>query len=129
MPEDETLSFADGIGEYLGPYLFRIERLIRCVYSYRQFSSPANLAGKPIISNKIGANILSAYQAPFPALSSEVKKAYSGGTSQLVIHGATYSWSFPETNVSKSQPNKSITYHRHHPIFSHEQCADQNANT
>lgn len=76
-------------------------KLIVCLDVYRQYSGAANIAGKPIISIEVGADIMSAYQVSFPALLSEVKRAYSGGTNQLVIHGAPYSWNFPNTTVSR----------------------------
>ena len=52
----------------------------------------------------MGAVAFSAYQLQFSKLLSQVRKAYIGGTNQLVLHDATYSWSFPNTTVSKFNP-------------------------
>ncbi|KAH7409052.1 hypothetical protein BKA64DRAFT_773603 [Cadophora sp. MPI-SDFR-AT-0126] len=78
-PEDEALQFND-----------RIE-------SYRQFVGPANIAGKSVISNEIGAALYASYKLTFPELLASVKRAWSAGNNQMVIHGATYSWQYPNT--------------------------------
>ncbi|KAM0138973.1 hypothetical protein ACHAO1_003305 [Botrytis cinerea] len=78
-PEDESLGFASSID------------------NYRQFVGPANLAGKNVISNEMGAISRSAYQQQLPDLLTLVKQAYSAGNNQMVIHGATYSYQYPNT--------------------------------
>ncbi|KAF7898807.1 hypothetical protein EAE99_012363 [Botrytis elliptica] len=78
-PEDESLAFGSSID------------------NYRQFVGPANLAGKNIISNEMGAISRSAYQQQLPDLLTLVKQAYSAGNNQMVIHGATYSYQYPNT--------------------------------
>ncbi|KAM0149135.1 hypothetical protein ACHAPG_009617, partial [Botrytis cinerea] len=65
--------------------------------NYRQFVGPANLAGKNVISNEMGAISRSAYQQQLPDLLTLVKQAYSAGNNQMAIHGATYSYQYPNT--------------------------------
>ncbi|KAL4905790.1 hypothetical protein BDW74DRAFT_184859 [Aspergillus multicolor] len=77
-PECESLQFADSVD------------------AYRQFSGPAILAGKEVISNEMGATT-AAYGYPFPQLLFSVGRAVVGGVNQLVLHGQTYSGSYPET--------------------------------
>ncbi|PVH77692.1 hypothetical protein DL98DRAFT_534626 [Cadophora sp. DSE1049] len=87
VPEDESLNFHSSID------------------SYRQFSGPANLAGKRVISNEMGAVQFSAYRQTLPSLINLVKKAYAGGNNQMVFHGASYSHQFPNTTAhSRHQP-------------------------
>ncbi|KAJ5110316.1 hypothetical protein N7532_002961 [Penicillium argentinense] len=58
--------------------------------SYRQFTGPANLAGKRVISNEMGAVRLKAYNLPHSKLLSFINKAVVGGVNQVVIHGQSY---------------------------------------
>lgn len=71
-PEDESLGFSDNID------------------AYKQYVGPANLAGKQVISNEMGAVELQTYQQTLPNLLISVKKAYSAGNNMIVFHGATY---------------------------------------
>ena len=68
--------------------------------SYRQFTGPANVAGKRVISNEMGAQIFQAYQQTLPELLDLTKRAYSAGNNQMVFHGSPYSWQYPNTTVS-----------------------------
>ncbi|KAH7417837.1 hypothetical protein BKA64DRAFT_738388 [Cadophora sp. MPI-SDFR-AT-0126] len=78
-PEDESLGFGSSID------------------NYRQYVGPANLAGKKIISNEMGAVFGGNYQQQLPTLLTLTKQAYSGGNNQMVFHGATYSYQYPNT--------------------------------
>ncbi|KAE8327854.1 hypothetical protein BDV39DRAFT_204569 [Aspergillus sergii] len=78
-PESESLSFVSDID------------------GYTQYSTPAELSGKPVISNEMGAD----YKTPFSQTWQRVlwgaKQAFAGGVNQLVLHGATFSHNFTET--------------------------------
>jgi hypothetical protein len=67
--------------------------------AYKQYVGPANLAGKQIISNELGALLLEKYQQTLPSLLKFVKRAYSAGNNQMVFHGAPYSYQYPNTTV------------------------------
>lgn len=71
-PECESLGFGDGID------------------GYKQFVGPAQLAGKRVISNEMGANMLQVYQLTIPHLLWEIGRAFSTGVNQVVIHGEQY---------------------------------------
>lgn len=71
-PECESLQFVDNID------------------GYRQFSGPANLAGKRIISNEMGAVVYKAYNLPHSDLLWRVNRAIVGGVNQVVLHGQSY---------------------------------------
>ncbi|KAH7383434.1 secreted protein [Cadophora sp. MPI-SDFR-AT-0126] len=104
VPEDESLNFHSNID------------------SYRQFSGPANLAGKRVISNELGAVQFSAYRQTLPSLINLVKKAYAGGNNQMVFHGATYSHQFPNTTWPGYTPFSYVfaeTHSRHQPAWEH----------
>jgi hypothetical protein len=75
-PECESLSFKDSID------------------AYRQFAGPAQLAGKQIISNEVGATSLKAYSYDHSELLWSVNRAVAGGVNQFVIHGQPYSGSY-----------------------------------
>ncbi|KAH6720879.1 hypothetical protein BKA61DRAFT_570522 [Leptodontidium sp. MPI-SDFR-AT-0119] len=92
VPEDESLNFHSNID------------------SYRQFSGPANLAGKRVISNEMGAVRFSAYRQTLPSLINLVKKAYAGGNNQMVFHGASYSHHFPNTTVCYNSAENYIDF-------------------
>ncbi|PVH71603.1 hypothetical protein DL98DRAFT_383782, partial [Cadophora sp. DSE1049] len=103
-PEDEELQFND-----------RIE-------SYRQFVGPANIAGKTVISNEIGAALYASYKLTFPELLTSVKRAWSAGNNQMVIHGATYSWQYPNTTwpgYAGFGYRYSEAHSRHQPAWEH----------
>lgn len=71
-PECESLQFQDNID------------------GYRQFSGPAHLAGKRVISNEMGAVMLKAYNLPHSELLSYINRAVVGGVNQMVLHGQSY---------------------------------------
>ncbi|KAE8137002.1 hypothetical protein BDV38DRAFT_293566 [Aspergillus pseudotamarii] len=77
-PECESLQFGDSVD------------------AYRQFSGPALLAGKRIISNEMGAT-MAAYGYPFRNLLFSVGRAIVGGVNQLVLHGQSYTGDYYET--------------------------------
>ncbi|KAI8311732.1 hypothetical protein K4K61_011652 [Colletotrichum sp. SAR11_59] len=64
---------------------------------YRQFSGPANLARKTVISNELGAVFGSAYRFTIPDLLFAMNRAVAGGVNQFVIHGQSYSGNYPQT--------------------------------
>ncbi|KAL5592436.1 hypothetical protein FOBRF1_013462 [Fusarium oxysporum] len=72
VPECESLGFSDDID------------------SYRLFAGAANLAGKRVISNEIGAVLLMAYRYTLPSLLFSVHRAFAGGINQFVLHGQSY---------------------------------------
>jgi hypothetical protein len=65
---------------------------------YRQFTGPANLAGKRVISNEMGAVPLMAYRLTHSELLSLVNRAVVGGVNQMVFHGQTYSGNYYATS-------------------------------
>jgi hypothetical protein len=67
------------------------------VDKYRQYAGPANLAGKRVISNELGAKIYNAFQQTLPELMDVFMHAAAGGINQAVIHGASYSGPYPNT--------------------------------
>ncbi|KAE8323134.1 hypothetical protein BDV39DRAFT_196119 [Aspergillus sergii] len=77
-PECESLQFGDSVD------------------AYRQFSGPALLAGKSVISNEMGAT-MGAYGYPFRSLLFSVGRAIVGGVNQLVLHGQSYTGDYYET--------------------------------
>ncbi|KAF3389216.1 hypothetical protein F1880_004296 [Penicillium rolfsii] len=78
VPECESLQFGDNID------------------GYRQFSGPALLAGRKVISNEMGAT-MGAYAYPFSHLLSSAGRAVVGGVNQLVLHGQSYTGDYPGT--------------------------------
>lgn len=79
VPETETLSFDN----YLDGFL--------------QYSGPADLSGKQIISIELGADYLMPFSQTWKRLLFDAKHAFIGGINQVVIHGATYSYNFTRT--------------------------------
>ncbi|KAL2811612.1 hypothetical protein BJX63DRAFT_444029 [Aspergillus granulosus] len=77
-PECESLQFQDSVD------------------AYRQYSGPAMLAGKEVISNEMGATT-AAYGYTFPSLLFSVGRAVVGGVNQLVLHGQSYTGDYYET--------------------------------
>ncbi|RAQ55673.1 hypothetical protein AFGD_011674 [Aspergillus flavus] len=77
-PECESLQFGDSVD------------------AYRQFSGPALLAGKSVISNEMGAT-MAAYGYPFRSLLFSAGRAIVGGVNQLVLHGQSYTGDYYET--------------------------------
>ncbi|KAF3763073.1 hypothetical protein M406DRAFT_292702 [Cryphonectria parasitica EP155] len=78
-PECETLGFLHNID------------------GYRQFSGPANLAGKRIISSEAGAVMYLAYQQTIPELLWDLKRSVVGGVNQFVIHAYPFSGDYGNT--------------------------------
>ena len=78
-PECESLGFVDSVD------------------LYRQFSGPAHLAGKTIISNEMGAVHQPAFSLTIPELLFRIKRAMSGGVTMNVLHGSPYSGNYPNT--------------------------------
>ena len=73
VPETESLDFSDLID------------------GYRQYSGPANLARRRIISSECGAVRAQAYVQTLPELLWKVKRSYAGSVNQFVFHGLPYS--------------------------------------
>ncbi|RAH44977.1 uncharacterized protein BO95DRAFT_391087 [Aspergillus brunneoviolaceus CBS 621.78] len=67
------------------------------VDSYRQFSGPAILAGKEVISNELGAVTTEAYSHTITELLWQVNRAAAGGVNQVVLHGQSYSGDYYNT--------------------------------
>ncbi|KAI9150559.1 putative beta-glucuronidase [Paramyrothecium foliicola] len=67
------------------------------VDKYRQYTGPANLAGKRIISIELGAEIYNAFQQTLPELFDIFQRSVAGGVNQAVIHGTPYSGGYPNT--------------------------------
>ncbi|KAH7377416.1 secreted protein [Cadophora sp. MPI-SDFR-AT-0126] len=87
---------------------------------YRQFVGPANLAGKQIISNEMGAIAGKCYQLTLPELLSYVKRAWAVGNNQMVFHGGSYSGQYPKTTWpgnSGFQYLFSEPWSRHQPVW------------
>ncbi|KAJ5357882.1 hypothetical protein N7541_005040 [Penicillium brevicompactum] len=78
-PECESLAFNDNID------------------GYRQFSGPANVAQKPVISNEMGADLQKALALPISELLGQINIAFAGGVNQVVLHGQTFTGDYFET--------------------------------
>ncbi|KAJ0382930.1 hypothetical protein COL922a_011526 [Colletotrichum nupharicola] len=78
-PECESLQFHDNLD------------------GYRQFSGPASLARKTVISKELGAVFGSAYRFTTPDLLFAMNRAVAEGVNQFVIHGQSYSGNYPQT--------------------------------
>ncbi|KAF2205690.1 hypothetical protein GQ43DRAFT_477176 [Delitschia confertaspora ATCC 74209] len=78
-PETESLDFSDLID------------------GYRQYSGPANLARRRIISSECGAVRGQAYVQTLPELLWKVKRSYAGSVNQFVFHGLPYSGQYGNT--------------------------------
>jgi hypothetical protein len=78
-PETETLSFGNNID------------------AFRQYVGPAHLAGKRVISIELGAAIQQTYSQTWTDLLKDAKRAFIAGVNQVVIHGAPYSHTYPNT--------------------------------
>lgn len=79
-PECETLGFSENID------------------GYRQFSGPANLAGKRVISSEAGAMFGEAYQQPMSELLWTFKRSFAGSVNNFIIHGFPNSGNYPNTS-------------------------------
>ena len=82
-PESDTLGFSQDIDGFID--------------GFRQFSGPANLAGKRVISSETGAYQGIAYAETIPNLLWDVKRAFAGGVNTHVFHGYPYSGYYPNT--------------------------------
>ena len=78
-PETESLDFSDLID------------------GYRQYSGPANLARRRIVSSECGAVRGEAYIETLPELLWKVKRSYAGSVNQFVFHGFPYSGQYGNT--------------------------------
>jgi hypothetical protein len=78
-PECESLGFKD------------------VVDAYRQFSGPADLAGKRVISNELGAVMNKAYQYFHSDLIWSVNRAVAGGVNQFVLQLQTFTGEWYKT--------------------------------
>ncbi|ETS76560.1 hypothetical protein PFICI_11947 [Pestalotiopsis fici W106-1] len=79
VPETETLSFGNNIDGFL------------------QYSGPADLARKQIISIELGADYKLSFSQTWSRLLLDATRAFIGGVNQVIIHGATYSHNFTQT--------------------------------
>lgn len=57
---------------------------------YRQFTGPAHLAGRNIISTEVGAISVGAYKLTVPKLKNLFDQSYAAGVNNMVIHGYAY---------------------------------------
>lgn len=78
-PECESLSFGDSID------------------NYRQFAGPAQLAGRMVISNEMGAVKNFAYRYHVKELLFSIHRALMGYVNRVVLHGQAYSGEYYET--------------------------------
>jgi hypothetical protein len=75
-PECESLGFGDNID------------------GYRQYTGPAVLSGKRVISNEMGALSLETYRYNVSSLLWSINRAVAGGVNQFVIHGQSYTGNY-----------------------------------
>jgi len=103
-PECETLAFNDNID------------------GYKQFSGPANLAGKRIISSESGAAFGQPYQQTIPDLLSGFKRSIAGGVNNFIVHGYPYSGVYGNTTWPGFTPFDYMfaeMHGRHFPAWEH----------
>ncbi|CRG91023.1 Multicopy suppressor of chk1 protein 1 [Talaromyces islandicus] len=104
VPECESLGFNNNID------------------AYRQYSGPALLSGKKIISNEMGAERLQAFRYHFIDLLWSINRAAAGGINQVVLHGQTYSGNYTGTTWPGYVPFSYIfseIYSQKHPAWDH----------
>lgn len=65
--------------------------------AFRQFSGPANLAGKRVISSELGAQRNEVYSQTLPELIWDVKRSIAGSVNNFIYHGFPYTGSYPNT--------------------------------
>lgn len=90
--------------------------------AYRQYSGPANLAGKRIISSETGANFGEDYQETIPELLWDVKRLLVGSVNHNVFHGWPYSGNYGNTTwpgFTTFAYVFSEMHGRHQPAFIH----------
>ncbi|KAJ5605313.1 secreted protein [Penicillium lagena] len=78
-PETECLAFSENID------------------SYRQYTSPANMAGKRVISTECDAVASRVYQQTLPELVWSFRRSIVGSVNNIVFHGLPYSGYYPNT--------------------------------
>ncbi|ETS81575.1 hypothetical protein PFICI_06577 [Pestalotiopsis fici W106-1] len=103
-PECESLGFLDNIDLYL------------------KFSGPAQLAGKRVISNELGAVGGKAFQYTIPDLIFEANRGFAGGVNQYVIHGMAYTGTYYNSTWPGYVPWEYIvseTWNEKQPVWSH----------
>lgn len=61
------------------------------VDAYRQFSAPAYMAGKEVVSAEVGAVLGRTYQMTIPHLLQLIHRLFAGGVNAVVLHGYPYS--------------------------------------
>ncbi|PQE27097.1 secreted protein [Rutstroemia sp. NJR-2017a WRK4] len=71
--------------------------LAHSIDNYRQFSGPANLAGKRIISSEAGAVMGEVYQQTIPEILWDISRSIVGSVNQFIIHGYPYSGNYGNT--------------------------------
>lgn len=64
---------------------------------YRQFTGPANLAERNVISNELGAYFMDAYSSTLSHLLFSFNRAFAGGVNEFVTHGQGYSGDYYNT--------------------------------
>lgn len=64
---------------------------------YRQFTGPAHLANKSVISTEVGAVRTPPYSLLLPSLLQMIKRSFAGGFTMNVIHGFPASCSYVNT--------------------------------
>jgi hypothetical protein len=64
---------------------------------YRQYTGPANLGQKRLISTECGALFGEAYQQTVPEFLWDVKRSIAGSVTQFIIHGFPYSGTYGRT--------------------------------
>lgn len=67
------------------------------VDTYRQFSGPAHLSNKTIISSELGAVNVPAYTLTMPSLLQQIKRSFAGGFTTHVLHGFPSSTTYYNT--------------------------------
>lgn len=72
VPECESLGFKNSID------------------AYRQFTGPAAMGGRNVVSNELGAVFQSAYSLTIPSLLHMANLAFAGGVNRMVLHGLTF---------------------------------------
>ncbi|KAF2014360.1 hypothetical protein BU24DRAFT_441866 [Aaosphaeria arxii CBS 175.79] len=65
--------------------------------AYREFTGVANLVGKRVISNEMGAEGAQAFRYTIPALLNSIHTAFAAGINQVVLHGQQYTGDYPNT--------------------------------
>lgn len=66
--------------------------------AFRQYTGPANLANKRVVSSELGAERQEAYQETIQQIIWNVKRSIVGGVNQFVFHGLVYSGQYPGCN-------------------------------